>query len=79
MIERLAIILWKDFCPGIVSGPEDRAAYQSAIIRIIKGMREPTEKMLNDGMWIAPSGEIVGSEGAREVWQNMIDAILGSD
>lgn len=77
MIERVAKAMFDKACPAIRYTDDDRLFYSDMAIAAIKAMRKPTQKMIEDGMWISTTGEIVGEYGAKETYQAMIDAIIG--
>lgn len=82
MIERVARVLspqaWQTL--GTSCDTKARKKRREASLdyarRCVLAMREPTEDMIEEVEFNAPSGEIIGRCEAKNVWQEMIDKVL---
>lgn len=72
-LRRLALILFKELCPGIRWSETDKEAYEKAVIAIIKGMREPTQKQYDALSW---KGKMWNEINSHFVWTTYIDALV---
>lgn len=72
MIERGAKAIFEMLCPGIHYNNADKLYYEQAMIAAVKSMREPTEKMLENGCYTSTG---LTKEDISDAYTAMIDSI----
>lgn len=55
MIERVAKVIWDEFCPGIRMTDHDKAEYENTARKVIEAMCEPTNEMMVEAEVAVPS------------------------
>lgn len=80
MVEKVAMAIWDDCCPGMEWGDEDKKYYMRMAQAAIIALREPTEAMwIDSDMSDRRRWNCHTCGGPRENWERMIDAALSDD